>query len=144
MGQFCVAGSDERKEGSQVYKNETNSLFEKERQESQNTPREIQNSSNIVIPKLADNTAEMMEIGDDGQLAEGQNSARGAKRQPSSAISTPATQDSTKNAGAAFQYPVGSGDDADNSNQNAAQVSALKITLIFGLDASLTILGYML
>ena len=41
MGNFCVAGSDERKEGGQVYKNETNSLFEKERQESQSTPREI-------------------------------------------------------------------------------------------------------
>ena len=59
----------------------------------------------------------MLEIGDDGKLVEGGSSARGAKNHrnnDSSTISTPATQESNKNAGATFQYPA-AGASADNS-----------------------------
>ena len=71
-----------------------------------------------MIPKLAQTAGGeemMLEIGDDGQLAAGCASARGAKnRDVSSVCSTPATQESNKNAGAAFQYPA-AGASAENS-----------------------------
>lgn len=68
--------------------------------------------------------AEMLEIGDDGQLAEGGSSARGDKPHnvSSSVCSTPDTQESNKNAGAAFQYPA-TGASAENSGEKATQVS---------------------
>ena len=79
-----------------------------------------------MIPKLSDNATTMLEITDDGQLKEGETSARGAKREASSAsISTPATQDSNKNGGGqetTFEYPQG-GEGAE-SKTNAAQVSS--------------------
>ena len=51
-------------------------MYEKERQESQNTPREIENS-NVVIPKLSG--PDMLEIGENGELLESKHSPRGAK-----------------------------------------------------------------
>ena len=52
-------------------------MYERERRESQGTPREIENSD-VVIPKLSDN--DMLEIGDNGELQDGQHSARGATK----------------------------------------------------------------
>ena len=69
MGNFCVAGSDERKEGGQVYKDQTQSLYEKERIESQQSPRDLA-TSDVVIPNLGLET-DMLEIGDDGQMKAG-------------------------------------------------------------------------
>ena len=93
MGNFCVQTSDERKEGTQTYKDQTNELVEKERLESQNTPRAIENS-NVVIPKLAD--SDMLEIGDNGELAAVKHSPRGVKGSSGEKVATPETKTSNE------------------------------------------------
>ena len=89
-----------------------------------------------MIPKLSDNATTMLEIGDDGQLKEGETSARGAKRESSSAsISTPATQDSNKNGNGqqetTFEYQPGG--EGAASKSNAAQVSSLCLQMLLGV-----------